>query len=400
MKIYNILGLVIFLVVNMGFLSAFGKSTKEIQAELDREVENALVQNYLGMKFISLVKTDAKKLPKISEFISKIKECNFKNDQFLDRTSAFNCSSTEISPGVSHEDFHIEADNYGASVIAVHFSPNAIVVPGDDLRLFDELPGVTMVNFECKHSPREDLATFYIILKDGVPKFTIKERYSGGSLGGNIYTSIYFGLVKNNCKKIAAFEDLDLAKIRKDSDRRRLIEKQKQEKLKKIELKKETQRREVQRLVEQHREEQAQTNALKIPDNLDYSGLSTKDKKYAEALKEVAFCTGYTKEAIPNASLNSCGIVGDDIASNIRNVASCTTALWKQEHIKLQKIVQSFSSDPFFYGNNQNEYYSVYITGVFAFRNRFSKTSEYEYANEFCRVKMEKMLERANKLGR
>jgi hypothetical protein len=196
--------------------------------------------------------------------------------------------------------------------------------------------------------------------------------------------------VKNNCSKIAAFEDLKLAKTRKYWERRHSIEKKEREQLKQAELKKEAQRR----------EEQAQANTLKIPDNLDFSGLSTKEKKYAEALKEVAFCTGYTSEAGTNASLSSCGVVSDDFAVNIRNYSSCTTALWKQAHIKLQKIVQGFSSDPFFYGKNQNEYYSVYITGVFAFRNRFSKTSEYEYANEFCRVKMEEMIERANKSRR
>jgi hypothetical protein len=260
-------------------------------------------------------------------------------------------------------------------------------MPGDEVTLFDQLPSVKKVEFECKNISQVEPGVFYTIVKDGVPKFTVKEWYSGGSGGGNIYTSIYFGLVKNDCSKIATLEDLYYEKSRKDSDRERLIEKNKQEKLKKAELKKEAQRR----------EGQAQANALKIPDNLDFSGLSTKEKKYAEALKEVAFCTGYTSEAGANASLSSCGVVSDDFAVNIRNYSSCTTALWKQAHIKLQKIVQSFSGDPFFYGKNQNEYYSVYITGVFAFRNRFSETSEYEYANEFCRVKMEKMIERANK---
>ena len=389
MKIYNKLGLATFLVVNIAFLSAFGKSTQEIQAESDQEAENAIAQNYLGMKFISLVKADTRRLPKISELISQIKECNFENDPFLDRTSTIACSKTEIDPEVKTEYFYISAENAGASVSVVRFNPTKI----DyflSWTLFDQLPGVKKVEFKCKNKSLADAGDFYTIVKDGVPKFTIQEKTDGGSRGGNTYTTIYFGLVKNNCNKIAAFEDLDLAKTRKYWERRHSIEKKEREKLKQEELKKEAQRR----------EEQVQETALKIPDNLDYSGLSTKDKKYAEALKEVAFCTGYTKEAIPNASLNSCGIVGDDIASSIRNVSSCTTALWKQEHIKLQKIVQNFSSAPFFYGNNQNEYYSVYITGVFAFRNCFSKTSEYEYANEFCRAKMEKMIERANKLGR
>lgn len=394
MKIYKTFGLATFLVVNIAFLSAFGKSTQEIQAESDQEAENAIAQNYLGMKFISLVKADTRRLPKISELISQIKECNFENDPFLDRTSTIACSKTEIDPEVKTEYFRISAENAGASVSVVRFNPTKI----DyflSWTLFDQLPGVKKVEFKCKNKSLADAGDFYTIVKDGVPKFTIQEKTDGGSIGGNTYTTIYFGLVKNNCNKIAAFEDLDLAKTRKYFERRHSIEKKEREKLKQEELKKEAQRRE-----EQRREEQVQENALKIPDNLDYSGLSTKDKKYAQALKEVAFCTGYTSEASTNSSLSSCGVVSDNFVDNIRNYSSCTTALWKQEHIKLQKVVQSFPSNPFFYGNNQNEYYSVYITGVFAFRNRFSKTSEYEYANEFCRVKMEKMIERANKLSR
>jgi hypothetical protein len=389
MKIYKTLVLVTFLLANVAILSAFGKSDAEIQAESDREVQNALAQNYLGMRFIDLVKTDARRLPKISEFVSKFKECNFKNDKFLDRTRAFNCSKTEIDSRLTTENFYIEAENVGASVSVVRFNPTEI----DYMlswTLFDQLPGVKKVEFKCTNKSLADAGDFYTIIKDGIPKFTIKEKASGGSIGGNTYTTIYFGLVKNNCSKIAAFEDIELAKTRKSNERRHSIEKKEREQLKQAELKKEAQRQ----------EEQAQANALKIPDNLDFSGLSTKEKKYAEALKEVAFCTGYTSEAGTNASLSSCGVVSDDFAVNIRNYSSCTTALWKQAHIKLQKIVQGFSSDPFFYGKNQNEYYSVYITGVFAFRNRFSKTSEYEYANEFCRVKMEEMIERANKSRR
>jgi hypothetical protein len=396
MKIYKTLVLVIFLVANVALLSACGKSKKEVQAEVDRAVENSLAQEYLGMKFINLVKTDKSTLPKIAEFTSQIKECNFKNNQFLDRTSSTNCSKVKIKPEVTSENFNMDAENFGDSVSLVFFAPVDI----GNTKLFDHLPGVEKVEFKCTSKSLED-DHFYVIVKDDIPKFTIKETFTFDNSGEYAETTIYFGLVNNDCTKVAAFEELRSEKSKKQLEEWRLPENQKliQEQVKKEELKKEARRREEQRREEQRREEQAQAqaNALKIPDNLDFSGLSTKEKKYAEALKEVAFCTGYTKEAIPNASLNSCGIVSDDIAVNIQNVASCTTALWKQEHIKLQKVVQSFSSDPFFYGKNQNEYYSVYITGVFAFRNRFSKTSEYEYANEFCRVKMEKMLERANK---
>ena len=210
MKIYKTFGLATFLVVNIAFLSAFGKSTQEIQAESDQEAENAIAQNYLGMKFISLVKADTRRLPKISELISQIKECNFENDPFLDRTSTIACSKTEIDPEVKTEYFRISAENAGASVSVVRFNPTKI----DyflSWTLFDQLPGVKKVEFKCKNKSLADAGDFYTIVKDGVPKFTIQEKTDGGSIGGNTYTTIYFGLVKNNCNKIAAFEDLDLA---------------------------------------------------------------------------------------------------------------------------------------------------------------------------------------------